>query len=153
MDIADIDIEEQYHAIEINGIVPDKSKLSYYAEYQKFKAWKEGVKLKKTAKIEAIVGVYLDKRGKEVVSTSLFPILTKIKACLAVEEGITLNTDKLHRQIKQKIKEVNHVPKQAAIFSREDLFEFFKKPDKDFMILKVNLMTTMITQLFAIGQL
>lgn len=109
-------IKKAYNALQQADCIPEKSKKNYYAEYNLFCLWKQEEGIPETCNTEDVVGIYLEKRSEEVVSTSLFPILSKLKAVLWVEHNVKINVDRINLQLKNKLKRAHHQPKQAKIF-------------------------------------
>lgn len=130
-------ILDRFHHIQLEGIVTEKSKLQYYREYSRYTEWKKEEGIDENCNTEAVVGVYLEKRSGEVVPTSLFPILSMIKACLAAEHRVHFEVGNLNSLIKKKMKVANYTPKQAPVFTRFEMIEFWKQDDTKYMIQKI----------------
>lgn len=125
---------EEFDEIKRHGRIPSKSRPEYYREFNRYKLWKQERNIAEECNSEEVVGLYIEKRSKEVVPPSLFTILSFLKATIAVEYNSNIPTDNLQAIIARK--QQNYQPKQATVLTPNQIGQYLKK-DNVSLIYKV----------------
>lgn len=117
------------------GLLPEKSRKLYEAEYEAFIAWRKG---KNTSSFsENVLLAYFSDLSEKYASSSLWCKYSKLRSTVQLNDGVNLEEySKLRSFLKRKSE--NFVAKKSLVFTPEEIKKFINEaPNEMFLVSKV----------------